>query len=211
MKEAKKEERPYRQGLKYNTMKAEATILHQCDLTCIPQGATIIKTELKSTFHSISRIEEHQREYVTYRTKEGKLVTAFYPKKKPAQGSVAETLSEDVIIDNSTTFEDVEEQILKNFPGTHATVDMLVTLVFNSYMLETPVYRDMIRLFELKFKVSRQTILNWLSKGANALKNLLPVLKEQALEKDSIINCDETWCRVKMQDKYKGLYLVYGE
>ena len=55
-----------------------------------------------------------------------------------------------------------KQQILKNFPGIHATVDMLVELVFNAYMLETLVGRDMIRLFELKFKVSRQTILNWL-------------------------------------------------
>lgn len=84
---------------------------------------------------------------------------------------------------------------------------MLVEMVFNAYMLETPVYRDMIRLFELKFNVSRQTILNWLSKGSTALKKLLPVLKAQALEKDSIINCDETWCRVKMQDKYKKAYI----
>lgn len=87
VKEAKKIERPYRQGLKYNTMKAEATILHQ-------------------------------REYVTYRTKDGKLVTAFYPKKKPTRGSVSETLSEDVVIDNSRIFADVEEQILRSFPET---------------------------------------------------------------------------------------------
>lgn len=65
----------------------------------------------------------------------------------------------------------------------------------------------MIRLFELKFNVSRQTILNWLAKGSTTLKKLLPVLKAQALEKKSIINCDETWCRVKMQDKYKKAYI----
>ena len=206
VEEHKKEERPYRQGLKYNTMKAEASILHKCDLTRIPAGATSIKTEIRSSFHFISRIEEHQQEYVTYRTKDGRLVTCFYPMKKPAQGSVSETLSEDVHTDN-TVVNDEEEQILKNFPGTHATVDMLVELVFNAYMLETPVYRDMIRLFELKFNVSRQTILNWLAKGSTALKKLLPVLKAQALEKDSIINCDETWCRVKMQDKYKKAYI----
>lgn len=199
----KREERPYRQGLKYNTMKAEATVLHKCDLTRIPADAKIVKTEIRSTFHSISRIEEHQMEYVTYRTKEGGLVTAFYPMKESAQGSVLETLPEDVY----RLREKSEEYILRNFPGTHATVDMLVNLVFNSYMLETPVYRDMIRLFELKFKVSRQTVLNWLSKGAESLKKLLPILKAQALEKDSIINCDETWCRVKMRDKYKKAYI----
>lgn len=204
--EDKRQERPYRQGLKYNTMRAGAAIQHKCDRSRIPEDATIVKTEIRSSFHFISRIEEHQMEYVTYRTKDGRLVTAFYPMKRPVQCSVPEALSEKVISENIAA-DDGEEAVLKNFPGTHATVDMLVELVFNSYMLETPVYRDMIRLFELKFQVSRQTILNWLSKGSNALKKLLPVLKAQALEKDSIINCDETWCRVKMQDKYKKAYI----
>lgn len=200
------QERPYRLGLKYNTMKAEATVVHKCDLRRIPEGSTIVKTEIRSSFHFISRIEEHQMEYVTYRTKDGNFVTAFYPMRNPATGTISETLSADVCT-AQTDIPDEEEFILRNFPGTHATVDMLVELVFNSYMLETPVYRDMIRLFELKFKVSRQTILNWLSKGAKALKKLLPVLKVQALEKDSILNCDETWCRVKMEDKYKKAYI----
>lgn len=60
MKEHTKQERSYRQGLKYNTMKGGATILHKCDLSRIPAGATIIRTELRSSFHFISRIEEHQ-------------------------------------------------------------------------------------------------------------------------------------------------------
>lgn len=187
---SRKASRSYRQGMKYHTMKAEARILHKCDLSRIPLGSTIIKTELRSTFHYISRIEEHRTEYVTYRTRDGCLVTGYCPLKKDALCSVAEIQSENVLIVDDA-----------------ATVDMLVELVFNAYMLETPVYRDMIRLFELKFNVSRQTILNWLFKGASALKQLLPVLKAQAFEKDSIVNCDETWCRVKMADKYKKVYI----
>ena len=124
----------------------------------------------------MSRLEEHRVEYITYRTKEGKFFTAFFPMKKAAQAVIPENLS---------------QEIIKHFPRTHATVDLLVELVFNKYMMETPVYREMLRLFELKFKVSRQTILNWLSKGADALKKLIPVLKAQALEKDAIVNCDE--------------------
>lgn len=118
-----KEERPNGQGLKYNTMKAGAAILHKCDLTRIPADATIIKTELRSSFDFISRIEEHQREYVTYRTKDGHLVTCFYPMFTPAHCLVSETLPADVHTD------------------------------------------------------------------------------------DSILNCDETWCRVKMHDKYKKAYI----
>lgn len=198
-----KDERFYRQGLKYDTMSAQVTVLHKCDRSRIPADAEIIKTEIRRTFHSVSRMEEHQVEYVTYRTKEGKCVTAFFPMKKSVIGAVAEDMPEDILREGREN----EEEILKHFPGTHATVDLLVELVFNKYMMETPVYREMIRLMELKFKVSRQTILNWLSKGARALKKLIPVMKAQALEKDSIVNCDETWCRVKMHDKYKKAYI----
>ena len=93
------------------------------------------------------------------------------------------------------------------FPGTHATIDMLVELVFNKYVMETPVYREMTRLMEQRFKTCRQTVQNWLARGAKHLKHIVPVLKEIALEKDSIVHCDETWCRVKIMDKYKKAYI----
>lgn len=199
----KKMDRPYRLGLKYDTMKAQSAVLHKCDRSRIPTDAVIIKTEIRSTYYSISRIEEQQVEYITYRTREGRLITAFYPIKGAAEAVVGENLKEDVKAERCEGI----APILKNFPGTHASVDMLVSLAFNKYMMNTPVYRDMIRLLELKFRVSRQTIHNWLNKGADALKKLLPVLKEMALEKDSIVNCDETWCRVKMEDRYKKAYI----
>ena len=73
--------------------------------------------------------------------------------------------------------------------------------------METPVYREMTRLMELRFRTCRQTLLNWLVKGANHLKHIVPVLKEVALEKNAFVHCDETWCRVKMRDKYKKAYI----
>jgi|GEM_PF-2820093 len=110
-----RQERAYRQGLKYERMNARVTVMHKCDRSRIPAGAQIIKTKIRSTFHTVNRMEEHWVEYITF--------------------------------------------------------------AFNKYMMETPVYREMIRLMELKFKVSRQTILNWLSKRAKALKKLIPVMK----------------------------------
>lgn len=47
---------PYRQSMKYHTMKAEARIFHKCDLSRIPSGSTIIKTELRSTGQSTLRM-----------------------------------------------------------------------------------------------------------------------------------------------------------
>ena len=43
-----------------------------------------------------------------------------------------------------------------------------------------------------KMRVSRQTITNWLEKGAGYFKDVLAYLKDNCLEKDSVVNCDET-------------------
>ena len=50
--------------------------------------------------------------------------------------------------------------------------------------------------------VSKNTLRNWLKKGKKHLDSLIPVLKESALEKDAIVNCDETWCKVRRFNKY---------
>ena len=49
----------------------------------------------------------------------------------------------------------------------------------------------------------RITLLNWLDKGAGFTKRLVETLKNMAMEKDAIVNCDETWCKVKSQDRYR--------
>lgn len=36
---------------------------------------------------------------------------------------------------------------------------------------------------------------------------LIKILKDHCLDKDSIVNCDETWCRVKVEDRYKKKYI----
>ncbi len=47
----------------------------------------------------------------------------------------------------------------------------------------------------------------WLKKGKTYLDELVCVLKSIALEKDSIVNCDETWCKVRKYDHYKKCYI----
>ena len=55
--------------------------------------------------------------------------------------------------------------------------------------------------------VSANTLRNWLKKGKVYLDKLVGSLKEAALEKDSIVNCDETWCKVRKYDHYKKCYI----
>ena len=55
--------------------------------------------------------------------------------------------------------------------------------------------------------ISENTLHNWLKKGKKYLDKLIVVLKTIALEKDSIVNCDETWCKVRKYDHYKKCYI----
>ena len=62
-------------------------------------------------------------------------------------------------------------------------------------------------LTDLGMKVSANTLRNWLKKGKKYLDKLVKVLKDVALEKDSIVNCDETWCKVRKYDHYRKCYI----
>ena len=58
--------------------------------------------------------------------------------------------------------------------------------------MNTPVYREMVRLLNNKMNFSRNTVYNWFVKGSDHLKKVLPVLKEKLLVKSAVVNCDET-------------------
>ena len=89
----------------------------------------------------------------------------------------------------------------------NASCSLLANLVFNKYHMNTPVYREMVRLLNNKMNVSRNTVYNWFIKGSDHLKKVLPVLKEKLLAKGAVVNCDETWCRVKVAGKYGKKYI----
>ncbi len=62
-------------------------------------------------------------------------------------------------------------------------------------------------LTDMGMTISKNTLRNWLKKGKTYLDELVCVLKSIALEKDSIVNCDETWCKVRKYDHYKKCYI----
>ena len=77
--------------------------------------------------------------------------TKYFPVRDIATAIVGQESKEELGLD-----EDVEMMggaAPEWFPGTHATIDMLVELVFNKYVMETPVYREMTRLMEQRRKV----------------------------------------------------------
>ena len=176
----------YRKGMKYQTMFADNRVLHESDVNLLPEGATVIKIVCESTYEQVSYIVQHDYEMIIYKDKKGKIRKGYFPKVS------AET-------ENGTAID--------RFPGTHASCSLLANLVFNKYHMNTPVYREMVRLLNNKMNVSRNTVYNWFRKGSYHLKKVLPVLKEKLLAKGAVVNCDETWCRVKVNGKYGKKYI----
>ena len=123
-------------------------------------------------------------EIVVYRDKDGNVMCGYFPMDS-----------------------EKDEPIIESVPGTHAAPDMMAYLVFNRFFLDTPVYRETARLLQERMRLSRQTVTNWLEKGSQFFKGVIEYLKDQCLEKDSVVNCDETWCRVKAGGKYRKKYV----
>ena len=171
-----------RKGLKYQTMNADNRIVHESDINLLPEGSTVIKSVFESTYEQVSYIVQHDYEMIIYRDKDGVMHKGYFPKaEEPAE--------------------------IDRIPGTHASCSLLANLVFNKYHMNTPVYREMVRLLNNKMNVSRNTVYNWFTKGSEYLKKVLPVLKEKLLAKGAVVNCDETWCRVKVAGKYGKKYI----
>ena len=169
-------------GLKYQTMNADNRIVHESDVNLLPEGATIIKSVYESTYEQVSYIVQHDYEMIIYKDKDGIMRKGYFPKAE-------------------------ESAEIDRIPGTHASCSLLANLVFNKYHMNTPVYREMVRLLNNKMNVSRNTVYNWFVKGSEYLNKVLPILKEKLLVKGAVVNCDETWCRVKVAGKYGKKYI----
>ena len=171
-----------RKGIKYQTMYADRREIHESDRNQLPEGATYLWSEYNSSYDQVSYIVQHDYEIIVYKDKNGKMSCGYFPKTD-------------------------EPSVIDCFPGTHASSSLLANLVFNKYHMNTPVYREMVRLLNNRMNMSHNTVYNWFVKGSKHLNKVLPVLKEKLLAKGAVVNCDETWCRVKVKGKYGKKYI----
>ncbi len=179
-----KESRLYRLGKTYRTMTADNRVLHRSDTGKLPEGATVIRTYPRYSYDQETTVTEHEYEIVVYKDKDGNVLCGYFPMDS-----------------------EKGEPIVESVPGTHAAPGLMAYLVFNRFFLDTPAYRETARLLQERMRLSRQTITNWLEKGSCFFKEVIEYLKDNCLEKDSIVNCDETWCRVKVEGTYRKKYV----
>ncbi len=98
-------------------------------------------------------------------------------------------------------------ELVTKLDGTKATPEFMQAIAYEVYVKNVTFGLLHQWLADMGMSISRNTLHNWLKKGKAYLDELVKVLKDVALEKDSIVNCDETWCKVRKYDHYKKCYM----
>ena len=166
---------------KYDTMTVEgAPVFHPTDDSKVP-GRIIERKSVKVFSFKMCLVEE-QYDMVHY----------VEPGKKPKWGYFPA---------------EGHPEVVRKFEGTKATPEFLQALAYEVYVKNVTFGLLHQWLTDMGMSISKITLHKWLKKGKKYLDKLIVVLKSIALEKDSIVHCDETWCKVRKYDHYKKCYI----
>lgn len=201
--------RPYRQGLSNNRMEAREMVMHESDASDLPQGWTVIRDYHRDVFEKITRIVGHRVHFLICRDGQGGIKVVYQPKGKGGRRWVrdARNVREAILeVKHGPVLDENGEPIVDCVPGTSATSEMIAQLVTDHYMNNIPFYRLCNYYRDCGLKMVRQSLINWIGRAGESLSRLIPLLLDRAVAKDCIINCDETWCKVRVRGKYKKRY-----
>lgn len=166
---------------KYNTMRVQGEPeKHHSDLAKVP--GRVLDRKMVKVFRLDMCLVEEQFEMVQY----------VEPGKKPKWGYFPQ---------------EGHPQVVTKFEGTKATPEFLQAIAYEVYVKNVTFGLLHQWLTDMGMTISANTLRNWLKKGKKYLDQLIVVLKSIALEKSSIVNCDETWCKVRKYDHYKKCYI----
>ena len=165
----------------YRTMGVNGTpVRHLSDLSKVP--GRILDRKLVKTFRLDIRLIEEQFEMVQYVEKGRKPRWGYFPKEG-------------------------HPQAVTRFDGTRITPGFLQAIAYEVYVKNVTFGLLHQWLGDMGMTVSENTLRNWLKKGRKYLDRMVVELKRIALEKDAVVNCDETWCKVRKYDRYKKCYM----
>ena len=178
----------------YNTMRADICVVHDCDLDKLKEmGLEFIRyTRPVDQFDRVSLTRQDRYLYVWVRDKNGNEFPFFIPKSK------GDEKRECVFVNES------KYDMPCLVPHTSATYSMLSDLGVNRFQYALSSGREMYRMFNEKMRMSKQSILNWLTRGAELLEGGKKYIKKMLLKMGTSIYCDETWVWTKV--KVNGVY-----
>ena len=166
----------------YNTMHADICVIHDCDLEKLKEmGLEFIRyTRPVDQFDRVSLIRQDRYLYVWVRDKHGNEFPIFVPKSR-------EDEKRECVFVNESKY---DTPCL--VPHTSATYSMLSDLGVNRFQYALSSGREMYRMFNEKMCMSKQSILNWLARGAVFLEGGKKYIKKMLLKMGTSIYCDET-------------------
>ena len=171
------------------TMHADICVIHDCDLEKLKKmGLEFIRyTRPVDQFDRLSLIRQDRYLYVWVRDKAGKEFPIFVPKDGDAY-------ERKCVFVNESKY-DMPSLV----PHTSATYSMLSDLGVNRFQYALSSGREMYRMFNEKMHMSKQSILNWLARGAELLEGGKKYIKRMLLKMGTSIYCDETWVWTKVR------------
>ena len=155
-------------------------VRHFSDLSKVP--GRILDRKMVKTFHLDICLIEEQFEMVQYVEKGRKPRRGYFPKEG-------------------------HPQVVTRFDGTKIIPGFLQAIAYEVYVKNVTFGLLHQWLVDMGMTVSENTLRNWLKKGRKYLDRMVVELKRIALEKDAVVNCDETWCKVRKYDRYKKCYM----
>ena len=186
----------------YNTMHADICVVHDCDIEKLKEmGFEFIRyTRPVDQFDRVSLTRQDRYLYVWVRDKNGNEFPFFIPKSR-------EDERRECVFVNESKY---DTPCL--VPHTSGTYSMISDLGVNRFQYALSSGREMYRMFNEKMCMSKQSILNWLARGAELLEGGKKYIKKKLLKMGTSIYCDETWVwtKVKMADgtfKYVKRYM----
>lgn len=204
--------RAYREGSRNRTMKAARRCVHESDINAIPEGWALVREEKRFAYDKMTVIVEHEYRYFIVTDPEGREHVLYLPVNEGEEKWIETRDGEETEIQpaapvNNPLKDNDGNHVIDCFPHTHATSGMMAQLAIDHFVNNIPYYRLSRYFFDNGMSVSRQTLVNWLYEGGVELQKLIPILLDMAAEKDSIVNCDETWCKVRVKGKYAKRYI----
>ena len=185
----------------YNTMHADICVVHDCDLEKLKEmGLEFIRyTRPVDQFDRVSVTRQDRYLYVWVRDKNGNEFPFFIPKSREVE-------NRECVFVNESKYD-----MPCLVPHTSATYSMISDLGVNRFQYALSSGREMYRMFNEKMCMSKQSILNWLARGAELLEGGRKYIKKMLLKMGTSIYCDETWVWTKVKvngkDKYVKRYM----
>lgn len=165
---------------KYKTMDAANVVVHECDLSLLPEGYEFIEYREVNEFDHISYIQKNVYQIARVKNPLGEIESFYIPKDKinPSYPRV------------------------NTVKRTKVTMNLLSEMILNKFQLHCPINRQMLSYDNMKAWFSQQTISNYYLNAFRQFSFLRMYILEKLLTPGSFLHCDETWIEVKV--KFEG-------